>query len=561
MSSIPSSRFIGGLQKPSHSDSEPRWLRAGWIVPLMLAVVLASRLPAISLGSQLNPDESQLMAQALRLGIDPMPWRGMDGTTGGPMNSWMLFIAHELTMPMNYHWVHGLAAVILAAISVLTYAALRLVTGRTAAAGGGAVAVVSIALAQGANFTHFTSELVPAAIASALFFCIAARLARPQLGPALDSLSGVLLGLLPWAKPQAALGAGVLGLWLAWRIVRVDEGEQGSGFAARYRRLLLLAGSAALPGALILGIVIAGGAWRDFWMSYVKANAAYVGGSNPIAMAKKVVYVFRSPSSALLAGLLCFAAVWGWLGKPGWRTTNGPARELLSGAAWFAAATALAILTPKFPFQHYQILLLGPVSLMAGCMLAIWTTRSPAVGSSRYTGALFVVCMVGFPLTGVMTAVRDARATYDLRASIDRSPARLIAREIRTLCPDASGMAVWGWMPCFYVETGIPPATRHTICHFLIDPSPGRDHLRASFLADIRRERPALIVDAVAAGCFRWKWDSTKRLPSFPELNEYVLRNYVLAAEQNVGEEDDPVRLYVSSEYLQSKGRVVPSQP
>src|SRR2546429_1875317 len=140
------------------SRLESRWLSAWLVAPLLALVVLASRLPAISLRSELNPDESQMMAQALRLGIDPVPWRGMDGTTSGPVNTWVLFLAHGLGMPLDYRWVHALAALALAALSVLTYATLRPLAGRAVAAGGGAVAAVALGLAQGANFTPWSSE-------------------------------------------------------------------------------------------------------------------------------------------------------------------------------------------------------------------------------------------------------------------------------------------------------------------------------------------------------------------------------------------------------------------
>ena len=178
-----------------------------------------------------------------------------------------------------------------------------------------------------------------------------------------------------------------------------------------------------------------------------------------------------------------------------------------------------------------------------------WLRRLPAAFTT-----LFAVCMLLVPQTGVLSTVRGARATLALHAAQDDLPARQIAREIRSISPDARRMAVWGWMPSFYVETGIPPATRHAVCIFVIEPSPAREHLRASFLSDIRREKPDVIVDAVADGCFRWNWDSSKRLQSFPELAQYVRQNYVLAAERSFGTQD-PVRLYVSNEYLSRKSR------
>ena len=106
-------------------------------------------------------------------------------------------------------------------------------------------------------------------------------------------------------------------------------------------------------------------------------------------------------------------------------------------------------------------------------------------------------------------------------------------------------MVVWGWMPGLYVETGIPPGTRHAVCHFVIDPGPSRDRLRASFLGDIQREAPDVIVDAIADGCFRWGWGRRERLDSFPELALLVQRDYTLVEERSFGEGGDPVRVYV----------------
>ena len=39
-------------------------------------------------------------------------------------------------------------------------------------------------------------------------------------------------------------------------------------------------------------------------------------------------------------------------------------------------------------------------------------------------------------------------------------------------------LSVWGWMPSFYVETGLKPATRDTIGHYIISPGPYQDYFQ-----------------------------------------------------------------------------------
>ena len=70
--------------------------------------------------------------------------------------------------------------------------------------------------------------------------------------------------------------------------------------------------------------------------------------------------------------------------------------------------------------------------------------------------------------------------------------------------------------------------------------------MRATFLDDVRTERPDVIVDAVAGGCFRWSWDRTDRLESFPELFEFVTAHYALVSEMTLDENEPqaPVRIY-----------------
>src|SRR3954469_23325991 len=57
--------------------------------PLLLALaILAAKWPIIFFNAELNADESQFFAGALGLLHDPVPWRGADNTTSGPLNSY-----------------------------------------------------------------------------------------------------------------------------------------------------------------------------------------------------------------------------------------------------------------------------------------------------------------------------------------------------------------------------------------------------------------------------------------------------------------------------------------
>src|SRR4029077_7071750 len=63
-----------------------------------------------------------------------------------------------------------------------------------------------------------------------------------------------------------------------------------------------------------------------------------------------------------------------------------------------------------------------------------------------------------------------------------------------------SSLAIWGWVPGVYLLTGMPPATRDAIGHFVITEGAMQPYFRARFLNDLRAHEPDLFVDAVAPG-------------------------------------------------------------
>jgi hypothetical protein len=481
-----------------------------------------------------------MMAQAMRLNIDPVPWRGMNGTTSGPVNSWVFFVMAKAGLPLRYAYAHILAAAILAAICILTYATLRQIGSARQALAASALAVLFVVLAQQDDFIHFSSELVPALLSAGALFCVVVRYrCSPARSLSWDLLAGLLLGLMPWAKLQSVLGAIVLVAWIGWQVVREpDQISQG------LLRLLAFSFSVALPGILILGAVFAAGAFEEFWISYVQANLVYGEGRKGAPfLLRTIALVFREPIGVLMQGVFCFAVF--WFGK-GWKTASDRARKLLLVTALLTGANVVAVLKPPFLFPHYEILLIQPLALLAGCTFVIWEIDGSAAPRRWLAWGL----MVALQLQLIVPAISVMKLPLAQRPGKDRDAAQLIVKHLDSICPDARGMVVWGWMPSLYVQKPVPPATRHAICHFLIDPSPAREHLRAGFLADIRREKPDLIVDAVAGGCFHWFWSSADRIESFPAFREYVHKNYELVSLLHVGDNENPVRCFVSRDYL-----------
>jgi hypothetical protein len=542
------------------------WLSAWLVVPLLALVVLASRLPSIRFNDELNVDESLMLAQGLRLGVDSVPWRGADATTSGPVNYWIFFLSHEFGIKLDYAYAHGVAAVFLAAICILTYAALRQVASPGPSTAAGALLAVFLALSQEEDFVHYSSELMPSLLAAGVLLCAALRFRHPARRLALDFCAGLLLGLMPFSKLQSILGAGIMALWFGGQILREAFAEGPGSWGRRLRPALVFGIAGLLPAGFILGTVAGVGAWEDFWLSYVQGNLAYASSGGVSAILQRVGWLCTDqPVSVLLQGLAVFLVSWLLTRFTGWKSAGLPARKLLVVTALLAIAQLAAVVKPPFPFAHYQMLLFQPLCLLAGCILAIWFAGASTPCRKRLAALSFAMCLGALQWTNFLPAYTRAAALAVRPAKSDRSMAQFLARQIDSIAPEINGLAVWGWMPALYVLKQTPPASRHAICHYLLEPGPAMAHMRATFLVDIVRERPELIVDAVAPGCFVWNWDREGnlrrpdyrcRIDSFPELNEYVQRHYVLVSE--LGMKEAPVRCYLSREYLTRRGAPLP---
>ena len=115
-------------------------------------------------------------------------------------------------------------------------------------------------------------------------------------------------------------------------------------------------------------------------------------------------------------------------------------------------------------------------------------------------------------------------------------------------------LSVWGWMPSYYVETGLSPATRDAVGHSLISPGPYQSYFRNRYLGDLQRSRPVIFVDAVARGAFLGPFGQAEKHESFPELARFIDENYALWVDIQIEPGDSPVRLYLLKERLAKLG-------
>jgi hypothetical protein len=200
-------------------------------------------------------------------------------------------------------------------------------------------------------------------------------------------------------------------------------------------------------------------------------------------------------------------------------------------ASWFVCAR------PVWNFEHYQLLLVPGMTFLTAATLGAFN-RDPSISPAVSSGALAAI--VAFLLIQIRPAV-DAFRQMTQAAGSPVSVAKVVLSQIEKVAPGTPTILIWGWFPSLYVETDRPMPTRHSIAHFLYGNNPSREFLRATYMSDLEREPPQVIVDTHGRSLDRVF--SSDPISDFPALNDYVRAHFALVSK--VVTSTGPIEIYV----------------
>jgi len=529
--------------------------RAGkWILPIIIFVlIIVLRIPAILCKAEINVDESLFAAQALRYYINPTPWGGVDSTTSGPLNTLPFYIISIVAGPWTFQRIHLFAAAMQAVIGLFTWKILRKTCCPTVATSGTIIYILFIAVAQSDDFVHFSSELIPATMLAAATYCMARAHNRDSAHNKAWSYCGCLLaGTAPWAKLQAA-PISLIFLFYAVLMTYIHWGRRHDEGGSKNLQVAYIMFAYSLPTIIVLILVIANGAVQDFLQSYVLRNFGYAGGSDAGFVIRVVkLFLSASPARAITLGLAFITIGWSLLKFPGWETSSNQWKCWFTFLTIQFGAALLSVAKPPYGFPHYAWFLIVPgILLIAAIMQTLCSEQTQAktlLDGSSYKNTVIILT------TALILSIQIAyfpKTLLNTRYNLGRQPdsfQALVSERISARVDGSKTLGVWGWAPSLYVSTALAPASRHAIGHYVIEDSPQRDHFRQSFITDLKKSRPRVIVDTVASGLFRWgEWPKESRIESFSELTEMLRSEYQLVEEVRISPESTPVRIYLLS--------------
>lgn len=329
--------------------------------------------------------------------------------------------------------------------------------------------------------------------------------------------AGLLIGIGVLVKYQAAL-------WVPPLAFAIGYAAWPYGRIAVARVLAALAIGVLLPLAATLTVFAAAGGLDGLLYWNVTHNLEYL--QNPIGAVDAVV---RAATHLGPFFLVTSPLWWGWMRSP----ACAPSRywEMLV-AGLIGASLAAACLGLRF-FPHYFIQLYVPLALGA----APWASRT-FTWPMRASGWAVATATVG--LLAGWTSSNVARLHARTLPELNASAAAVASRIHEDACEGESSLFVWGSAPEFYYHAQLPVATQFFFPEYPLVPyyagNPNATAARlpngrrtrrmrhwSRLMTDLRRSRPAFILDTAPAGIARWQ---NFPVSDYPLLQRFIQRNY-----------------------------------
>jgi hypothetical protein len=138
---------------------------------------------------------------------------------------------------------------------------------------------------------------------------------------------------------------------------------------------------------------------------------------------------------------------------------------------------------------------------------------------------LFSFAGVLYARAGVMAPLQNSLVFFQNLPQAD------VVIELSKYTRHGESMAMWGWMPEYFVEARLRQATRRNVSNAEIDDGPFRDRFRQVYLNDLQRSAPPVFLDATGPGNFNYDDRKYSFESAFPALADYIHSHYVLASD------------------------------
>ena len=550
---------------------------------VLLAVALPVwRVRSLLYNGEINVDESQILAQALKYLSDPMPWRSVVGGSSGPLNTWVLLWAPLLGLKLGYLAARITGLFCTFALLSGTIFSLSEIAGTRLALLAAMPATTLLLSTLNLDFLHFSSEQFPSALCAWIVYLIARQ--RKRTSRTRAYLLGFLTGALPFTKLQVA-PAGVLlfifGIIIIWA-------TKDTTLSKNRNTLAQILGGLTVP-ILILAPVAAAGVWPDFMEFYIQSGLRYSNSGHRISA---VDFLFKGvPDFSAFIMVLIAASV----GALFLQLARRPSRffsptnlSLGAGVLSLFGVMLYGILRAGFGFPHYLMLLIGPSTLVFGWLasnlfneqsllntvpseiqasLGEFVLTAPSKKAKQAPPATHTNSSASFDphseasrdkrlgfgiaFVAVFLCLFQARSTFAIYSQNKHFLASWgqetnpIADALKQIAKPGDSLCIWGWYAKLHVFTQLRPATRFAAGNLEVDPPLEINPTLRAFLSDVQTSKPAFFVDASDEFTFPGSSPGSQpRYHTFPEFSRWIQSEYTLVGSTQTHPSRRPVLIY-----------------
>ncbi|GAB2547588.1 hypothetical protein GCM10027085_43450 [Spirosoma aerophilum] len=530
----------------------------------MLGLLIA-RLPSIFFAEWLNVDETQMIAEALTLLQDPVYWRSVDGTTIGPLNSYLLAWPGLLHWPITYVTCRLTATCLVGLTSWLLFAAMRELLSPLASRVSLLVLMLFLWFTTYFDYLHCSSEL-PALPILAYCWRILVRLyKRPASFTGQHMvwlITGGLAGLIPFIKLQAVPSIAIIVTALLVNLTARRETKRYLPTAKKALRWLLIGG--LLPSLLIIGLCTLWGVSERMYVFYFKSNLLnyreyykdlYPNTQLPLweKLARLPGFFTAEPTFGHYVWLFLLATSLA-IGGRIYRRKRLPAGQqwLLGWSLGWLAMACYSVAMPATEYGHHLWLVLLPLTWLLSVATQELLTSWPILRVNRLRLAALTIVPSLIQLSAVQHAGLQ-KAHYYLYClahpqAVEVNP---VSSAISAWALPGDRLVIWGWQNRYHVDTQLPQGTSENTSFRSMYPHSLRPAYQHKYLKDIMTSRPTFFLDATGPNSLFMSDTARYRFEQFPPLARYIVRHYRLVSQV------DHVRIYLRTERVRASSLLV----
>ncbi len=474
----------------------------------------------------LNPDETQMMANAVGIVSRNYDIAFFDGNSSGLINSLVLTLPKIFNFDISFFSTRLIAIILISLIILCSYKISRNYLSQKLSFLLCLPLILFFGFTKDPDFLHYSSELVSTLI---LIFSYLMYLQYQKGKNFFFYIPCLLLSLIFFSKIQFGPSALLLFFIILFESLLQTKSKKNI--------ILLILIFVLLPVSL-LSFYYLSNTLNDFFINYIQYPKDYITVMNSVDtttvfnnLENKNLkidnnylghLVYNSALHYFYIYFLLFIIILAkYLNKDFIKIFLQ--KNLLINLI-FIISIVVCILIPGRNFRHYLISLMPFVPIFFSILVSNILKKNKL--EEKKMNYLFILLISIFSLS-LLTENKKFYSKKFTHTKFKWEDIYIKNPEMFSFLKVSKKdkMFIWGWMPKWYVLSGFQPVSRSTISEKLIEENNYKNYYRKRLIKDIKLNQPNLIIDFVRPKSFKHILEKDK-IENFDNLNKIVKNDY-----------------------------------